>query len=204
MVRLHKSVLYCAVCFAAYTSARRSEITRVRKQDLDLDRGIVRLTLLKGRGLKAYRYHDFPLHQDLIELLRVHANEHPHESLFTSDDAHLDGAGFDEKEVKEKASWLGQHLKMVLKDTEFEFTSGWHIHRHSMISMLGQSNDLELVMNLVGHQTEMVHLSYRHSSMSAKADAVQAIDLGVSETKRGYVGGTEQRSNSVKRGCKCV
>ena len=114
--------------------------------------------------------------------------------------AHLNGNGFDEREVKGKASWLGQRLKKLLKGTEFEYCSGWHIRRHSMISILGQTNDRELVMSLVGHQTEMVHLGYRHSSMSAKAEALQGIDLGVSKGKRGTEGyrTTEQQCETQR------
>jgi len=57
-----------------------------------------------------------------------------------------------------------------------------------LIKVLGDANVKEANEKLDGHQTEMIHLRYKHSSMSAKAEAVKAIDLGVSETKRGTLG----------------
>ena len=104
---------YYVYCFATFTTARWSEIVRAIKRDVDLERspGIVRLTLLKVRGSKEYKYHNFQINEKLKTLLRNHIDEHEHESLFTPDDAHLDGESFDEKEVRVKASWLDQHLK---------------------------------------------------------------------------------------------
>ena len=120
-------------------------------------------------------------------LLCDHLKEHEHESLFTPDDAHLVGESFDEKDARAKFSWLSQHLKETLVTTEFESCSGWHIHRNSLISLLGWTNDKDFVMSLVGHETDMIHLRYRHSSMPAKADAMNRIEFDVSEAKKGTV-----------------
>jgi len=40
-------------------------------------------------------------------------------------------------------------------------------------------------MSLVGHQTGMIHLRYKHASMPVKAGAFNSIALDVSEAKRG-------------------
>jgi integrase len=170
--------LFYALCFAAYTSARRSEIVRVRRRDIDFERGVVRLTIKKGRGDKPFRYLDFPIHSDLKPLLAEHMDEHKGESLFTSDDDHLTDSGFDEKEERSKASSLGNQLKDALVGTEFELCSGWHIYRHSFISAVGEFLTPAQGMQLVGHHTESVHLRYRHDAndTSEKATHLEALN----------------------------
>ena len=187
--------LFYALCFAVYTSSRRSEIVRVRRRDIDLDRGFVRLVLMKGRGDQAYRYLNFPIHPVLSEILRTHLEEHAGESLFTSDDAHLTESGFDEIEERSKGSWLGQQLKDALAGTEFELCSGWHIYRHSFISAIGETLTPQQAMVLVGHQTEGVHLRYRHAKRDTQAAALESLSYGSPNKNRG----TEVVQNSNRQ-----
>ena len=121
----------------------------------------------------------------LSDILRTHLKEHVGESLFTSDDAHLTDVGFDEAEVRAKASWLGQQLKDALVGTEFELCSGWHIHRHSFISAIGETLTPADAMNLVGHRTGKVHLGYRHTKHDKQAAAVESLNFSSSDKKRG-------------------
>ncbi|MDA0591013.1 MAG: tyrosine-type recombinase/integrase [Planctomycetota bacterium] len=171
--------LFFAVCFAVYTSARRSEIARFRRRDVDLERGVVRLHMLKGRGLSAIRRHEFPIHDEFRPLLEEHLSEHVGESLFCCDDAHLTktGTGFDEKGVRAKSHSLTDALKDALRGTEFELCSGWHIYRHSFISAVGQNLTPAQAMVLVGHQTERVHLAYRHTSIEDRSNAVAGLSF---------------------------
>jgi integrase len=184
--------LFVALCFAVYTSARRSELVRVTRKDVDLDAGTVRLLLKKGRGQRAYKFHIFPLHQDLRELLAIHLQELPDTqlSLFASNDTHIVGDKFDEKEERAKAEALGDFLKETLAGTEFELCSGWHIHRHSFISMLAENRvDIEQARSLVGHSTNEIHLRYRHTSFESQRSTVTDIrsfraEKGTKEVQR--------------------
>jgi integrase len=170
--------LFVALCFAAYTSARRSELVRVTRKDVNLEDGTVRLRLKKGRGQKAYKFHIFPLHDDLKELLAIHLEELPTNqlSLFASNDAHIVGDKFEEKEERSKAEALGDALKEALAETEFRLCSGWHIHRHSFISMLAENKvGIEQAKSLVGHSTSAIHLRYRHDSFSGRRETVDLV-----------------------------
>jgi integrase len=177
--------LFYALCFAAYTSARRSEIVRVRRRDIDFERGVVRLTIKKGRGDKPFRYLDFPIHSDLRPLLIEHMSEHKGEALFTGDDDHLVDSGFDDEEERAKASWLGNQLKKALVGTEFELCSGWHIYRHSFISAIGETLTPAQGMQLVGHHTESVHLRYRHDANDASEKAAHLESLSYNSDGKG-------------------
>jgi hypothetical protein len=132
---------------------------------------------------------DFPIHSDLKPLLIEHMNEHKGEALFTSDDDHLTESGFDEKEERAKAEYLGHQLKEALVDTEFELCSGWHIYRHSFISAIGETLTPTQGMLLVGHHTESVHLRYRHSGSESfqKSAAVEAINYSSDPESRTQV-----------------
>jgi integrase len=185
--------LFYALCFAAYTSARRSEIVRVRRRDIDFERGVVRLTIKKGRGDKPFRYLDFPIHSDLKPLLDEHMDEHKGEALFTSDDDHVVDSGFDEKEERSKASSLGNQLKDALIGTEFELCSGWHIYRHSFISAIGETLTPAQGMQLVGHHTESVHLRYRHDANDASEKAAHLEALN-------YTSGVKSGTQVVRNG----
>ena len=171
--------LYVALVFAAYTSARRSEIPRVRRCDIDLEEGVVTLLLRKGRGKKTYRYHNFPLHDSLKELLALHLKEMPEnkQALFTLSDSHLVGRDFDQEKESYASGYLSKCLARALKGTEFELCSGWHIHRHSLVSlMLDKGIDAETAMELVGHKTRDVHLRYRHVLETKKRAAFDKLN----------------------------
>ncbi|MFT4559893.1 MAG: hypothetical protein ACI92S_005288, partial [Planctomycetaceae bacterium] len=73
----------------------------------------------------------------------------------------------------------------TLVGTEFELCSGWHIHRHSFISAIGETLTPADAMNLVGHRTGKVHLGYRHTKHDKQAAAVESLDFSSSDKKRG-------------------
>jgi integrase len=164
--------LFVALTFAAYTASRRSEICRVQIQDVDFEDNTVRLIVKKGRGQAAFRQHTFPLHNELVKFLKDHIAELPsgQRCLFTNDDNHLVDGIFDDAATRHKADWLGKQLKNALTGTEFELCSGWHIYRHSLATMLANNcEDVETVMQIIGHKNEAIHRLYRHNQDTATA-----------------------------------
>ncbi|MDG1894313.1 MAG: tyrosine-type recombinase/integrase [Fuerstiella sp.] len=74
------------------------------------------------------------------------------------------------KATRHKADWLGKQLKNALTHTEFERCSGWHVYRHSLATMLTNNcEDVETVMQIIGHKNEAIHRLYRHNESTATA-----------------------------------
>jgi integrase len=173
---------------AVYTAARRSEIARIKRSDINLEDKTIRITIRKGgRNTKGLRIHKIPLHENLIPYLKQHLKELPkaQKCLFTTNDDHLTDTGFDQKKERKKAELLGEELGKSLVNSEFQYTVGWHIHRHSLSSLLAKLHfSVEDAMKFVGHKTESIHNRYRHTEFSKKREIVEKME------QKGYSRGT--------------
>ncbi len=199
--------LLAAIICSAYTGARRSELVRVKRADIDLEAETIKFRLLKGRGKKSFVSHTMPLHSQLRDFLADFLNRLPESQVcvFTENDSHLqnDGILFDDRNTRTKANKLGQMLTGALKGTRFELVSGFHIHRHTLNTMLANAgNDTKLVMSIIGHKTERISLRYQHldqnSQMAARRDALTA-SIPKKATKKGLSGGCESTQSGNEK-----
>lgn len=172
--------LYAAIYLCCTTGARRSEIARIRKQDLTLDGELPELTLLKrkGRGNSDLSRKKVVLPANLVPVLRRHLALHPGDQrcLFTSDDAHLAIDGFIQKAERDKADYLGKSLVDALKGSTWEHAAGWHIYRHTLASrMLAAGYSKTVIKEQVGWCSDEMAERYQHQSMDHKAQIVNSL-----------------------------
>jgi integrase len=172
--------LYGAVVFCRATGCRRSELPRVRRQDLVLDETepMVTLTKMKGRGHQPYLRQKMPLPRtivsDLGRLLRVLPDGQ--QSLFVSDDAHLTANGFDESKVQAKASYLTDQIRTALMGTTWEHASGWHIYRHTLASrLLIEGYSQTEVKETIGWCSDEMVKRYQHLTHERKSAIINQI-----------------------------
>tara|TARA_R110000824_G_scaffold23657_2_gene84421 strand:+ start:194 stop:1699 length:1506 start_codon:yes stop_codon:yes gene_type:complete len=182
--------VFGSVMFSAFTGARRSELLRVRRTDIQLDSRKVRLMLRKGETEKKYRIHWMPLHDTLATFLETYLQQIPaeQECIFAENDQHLLASGdFTDTGVRDKANRLGKLLRNVLTGTKFQYVAGFHIYRHTLNSMLvNASGDTDQVMGIIGHKTRRINELYQHADrdqlMIRKSEVISRIVIGKGTT----------------------
>jgi len=63
--------------------------------------------------------------------------------LYMDNDGHLKEGGrlIDDKKTRDKANRLGELMKKALKGTRFKLVAGFHIHRHTLNTMLAMTQN---------------------------------------------------------------
>lgn len=159
---LHDFV-YPMVLMAAHTGARRSEIVRSLGQDFDLEGGFVSLREKKRvRGRTTTR--TVPLSSQMKTVLSAWLESRDHRQTFTNGSQLLT--------VKDAT----HHLNWTLKGTKWECIPGWHVFRHSFISICAsQGIDQRMIDAWTGHQTEEMRKRYRHLFPTVQRAALQSV-----------------------------
>lgn len=151
---------------AAHTGARRSEITRVQKRDIDFETGTIAIReLKKSKGRRTQRV--VPMTSQLERELRTWLADQPGPAAFTEDGAPL---------TPPQATDL---LSRSLAGSRWKNVRGWHVLRHSFISNLAsRSIDQRIIDEFVGHTTEAMRQRYRHLFPETKRAAIAAVFEG--------------------------
>lgn len=165
--------------FAAHTGARRSEVVRSRINDLDFEWNVVTVHERKKVHSKTTTRR-VPMTPMLAEVLRDWLKLHPG-GLQTFCQA----AGvIRSKTVRKVAMPVTRneahcHFKQTLKGSKWEVLRGWHIFRHSFISLLASKGvDQRLIDSFVGHTTEEMRRRYRHLYPSVQQSVMAAVFAG--------------------------
>jgi integrase len=67
------------------------------------------------------------------------------------------------------------HFKRTFRGSKWERLRGWHVFRHSFISLLASKGvDQRIIDDFVGHQSEEQRRRYRHLYPDVKRDAIRA------------------------------
>jgi integrase len=145
---------YPAIATAAYTGARRSEIRRSEVSDFDFKRGIVTIREKKRKAQSytvTYRYVD--LHPDLAKIIKAWLKQHPGgKYTFCS-----------EPNVKVTPHQANQAFNSTVLNSEWAKMTGWHIMRHSFISICASKGLPQATIDeWVGHETDEQKARYRH------------------------------------------
>lgn len=168
-----------AALFASYTGLRRSEIVRIRRRDLDLEARSVRAIKYKGKAKsKTHFEHYQTLPVPLVQILEDWLPHVPEDqqAVFTSNDLHLDGDLFDDNQNKTKSNEAGQLLRSLMKGTDFELCSGWHLHRHNFASLLvANGATAEEGRSIIGHKSTEMFNRYGHKSRQQRDSFVDKI-----------------------------
>ena len=155
--------VYPMVLMAAHTGARRSEIVRSLCQDFDMEGGFVLLHEKKRvRGRTTTRA--VPLSSQMKHAMTAWLSGRTQRQSFTNGSELLNA---------EEASY---HLNRTLKGTKWECIPGWHVFRHSFISIRASRGiDQRMIDAWTGHQTEEMRKRYRHLYPSVQQVALQSV-----------------------------
>jgi integrase len=201
-IALHLWV-YPAVCFAAHTGARRSEILRALVADVDLSADTVLIREKKRtRGQRTTRR--VPLTPFLKQVLEEWLEHHPGGPHLFSHGGTVDRSkkrsrttghrnGKDRpSSLKDRTASVQKrnttavaaltpdefhhHFKRTLQGGEWAVVRGPHTLRHSFCSALAAKGvDQRIIDEIVGHQSSETARRYRHLIPDLKQDAVRSV-----------------------------
>jgi integrase len=190
------------MCAAAYTGARRSELTRMRVSDVDFDRRVVTIREKKRvHGKQTTRR--VPLSNALAAVLKIYVGTHPGGPLLfchhgpversrtrSRTTGHQSGPdratslkgrlATVQERTPPPPGMLSQsetrdHLKRTLARSKWSVIRGWHVWRHGFIGVCASSGvDQRFIDEWVGHQTDEQRRRYRHLAPDAQHRAMES------------------------------
>ncbi len=166
--------LYPMACLAAHTGARRSELLRVRVDDVDFTSGTVLLHEKKrARGRRTTRR--VPLSAFVQTVLRNWLAVHPGgQHLFCQGEV-IRSKTHREEPIAVTRDEAHDHFRRAFEGSSWAVLRGWHVLRHSFASNCAAAGiDQRVINEWMGHQTEEMVRRYRHLCPDQQR---QAIDL---------------------------
>lgn len=158
---------YVLICFVMYTGVRREELVSLSWKNLDFHDKVVRID---GKGKKQRL---LPLHDDLIEKLKVYRISLRHE--FQTEESPL----FPNKQGQH-LSTQGAHriMKKALKLAALSKEYSLHKLRHTFATtLLNNDADLRTIQELLGHESLATTQIYTHTNMTRKREAISKITM---------------------------
>jgi integrase len=168
--------LYPMCVFAAHTWARRSEILRVRLEDLDLVGGTVLVREKKRvRGIRSTRR--VPLFPFLVGVLADWLKSHPGgQHLFCQVPDIIRSRRKRQVPSAVTRDEAHDHLHRTLAGSKWAVLRGWHVFRHSFCSNLAAAGvDQRLIDSWVGHTTEEMRRRYRHLIPNQEQQVIMSV-----------------------------
>jgi integrase len=168
--------VYPMCVLAAHTGARRSEMIRAERQDVDLDAGVITLREKnRVRGRPPTRR--VPLSNRLKAALAAIPDSGTRlfgkRSVQAVQKAFMRLVG---KQSSGAKNLQTKEKKEAKKRTKWSVILGWHVLRHSFIAALANRGiDQRIVDELVGHQTEKQRRRYRHLYPSSAEGAIRTV-----------------------------
>ncbi len=168
--------VYPMFVFAAHTGARRSEIVRSRLSDIDFETNMVTIRERK-RVHSQTTTRRVPLTPLLAEVMTEWINQHPGGAqTFCQPPGIIRSKTVRTEPTPVTRDEAHDHFKRTLKGSKWEILRGWHIFRHSFISLLASKGvDQRLIDSFVGHTTEEMRRRYRHLYPSVQQSVMAAV-----------------------------
>jgi len=168
--------VYPLFWFAAHTGARRAEMLRVLVSDVDFN-GQTVLIREKKRAKGRTTSRRVPLTPLLAGVLKDWLKQHPGgQNLFAQ------SAAVVRSKTKRVCSTpithdeAHDHFKRSLADTKWKVIRGYHIFRHSFISLCAsKGTDQRLIDEWTGHCTEEQRKRYRHLFPTVQRQAILSV-----------------------------
>jgi len=154
--------VYPMLATAAHTGARRSELMRARKEDVNLADSVLTLREKKRQqGTRTSRR--VPVSAFLAKILRP---------LLKGQGPYLFGDG--DKPLAPQTTQKA--FVRILADSKWSVLKGFHTLRHSFISACASKGiDQRILDGWVGHQTEEQRRRYRHLYPSVQEAAIRSV-----------------------------
>jgi integrase len=167
---------YPMCVMAAHTGARRSEMIRAERQDVDFEGGIITIREKKRvRGKVTTRRVPMSarLKEALAALPQTNGKLFGQLSVQTVQKAFMRIVGKHASGAKNGETKARNEGK---RRTKWSVLKGYHVLRHSFISALANKGiDQRIIDELVGHQTEAMRRRYRHLYPQTVADAIKQV-----------------------------
>ncbi len=151
------------LCTAAYTGVRRSELLRIRVEDVSCEtRTLLIREKKRARGQRTTRRVPIPV--PLEAILKDWLTRHPGGPVLFCQEVEV------VRSKKRRAAptevtrnEAHDHFQRAFADTRWACLRGWHVYRHSFASnCAGKGVDQRLINEWMGHQTEEMVRRYRH------------------------------------------
>lgn len=155
---------YPMLLFAAHTGARRSELIRARRADIDLEtRSATIREKKRAKGQDTTR--TVPLSAELARCLNCWLAGHPGgQHLF----CRADRSGVTKDQARD-------HFDRAIAGSRWSVMRGWHVMRHSFISTCAVKGiDVRIVQSWVGHMTADMTAWYTHISPTSQRQAMDS------------------------------
>jgi integrase len=185
-VRRHgtQPFLYPMVCLAAHTGARRSELLRVRVDDVDFTSGTVVLRE-KKRSRECRTTRRVPLSAFVQGVLRHWLAVHPGGQHLFCQAAVIRSKTHREEPIPVTRDEAHDHLRRTLAGSAWSVLRGWHTLRHSFASNCAKAGVAQgVVQEWMGHQTEEMVKRYRHFFPDQQREGIDKVfgsDANLSE-----------------------
>ena len=162
--------LYPMLAFAAHTGARRSELMRMEIDDVDLqaDSAIIR-ERKKNRGQRTTRR--VPISGFLKCVILEWLGQHPGGQMM-----------FCRKIIPESQpiplnpTIAYEQLRRLLRGSKWDVLKGWHVLRHSFISICAAEGvDQRVLQSWVGHLSAATHKRYTHLIPSREQQIINKV-----------------------------
>jgi integrase len=166
----HEPYLFPMVAFAAHTGARRSELIRMRIDDVDLEAGSAVIRERKRiRGQRSTRR--VPISGFLKDIIKEWLGRHPGGQLMfclTRDAEKLP------KPITPMIAY--EHFRRLVRGSKWDVLRGWHVLRHSFISICAaDSVDQRVLQGWVGHLSAATHKRYTHLIPSREQQIIRGV-----------------------------
>jgi integrase len=154
--------LYPMLCLAAHTGARRSELLRLRVDDVDFATGTVLYREKKrSRGRRTSRR--VPLSAFAQAVLQEWLAMHPGGQFLFCQAEVFRSKTHREAPIPVTRDEAHDHLRRTLAESKWAVLRGWHVLRHSFASNCAAARiDQRVINEWMGHQTEEMVRRYRH------------------------------------------
>jgi integrase len=168
--------VYPMFVFAAHTGARRSEMVRSRIADLDFEGNMVTVRERKKVHSKTTTRR-VPMTPLSAEVLKEWIKQHPGGvQTFCQPPGVIRSKTVRTEPTPVTRDEAHDHFKRTLKGSKWQLLRGWHIFRHSFISLLASKGvDQRLIDSFVGHTTEEMRRRYRHLYPSIQQSVMAAV-----------------------------
>lgn len=149
----------------AYTGLRAGELDHLDWQDIDQDRGIIKIQSKPGFHTKTYHIRSIPIHSEIKHFLSVRVPGH----RYIFDDGHGNHA------FRQNAAYC--HLKNILRLNNLP-DGNLYSFRHTFASHLVMVGiDLATIKELMGHASITTTEQYLHVAPERKKFAVESLQF---------------------------
>jgi integrase len=159
--------LFPMLAFAGHTGARRSELIRLRIDDVDFEAGMALIReCKKRRGQRTTRR--VPLSGFLKQVLHEWLSQHPGGQMLF---ARSRLPGEEELPLSPRLAYI--QFRRLVRGTKWNVLRGWHVLRHSFISICaGEGVDQRVLQGWVGHLSAATHKRYTHLIPSKEQEII--------------------------------